>query len=152
MVWWKKRIQLEHHSQTPQLFFFSKRNKIYIQSCRIWHKYKRGDSWIAVMWWCHTTMYWSTFFFLSILYINPKVNFIFLITFRLKFVWLNSYFNTILIVITRQARSSNNMNARTTLWRCLGEQFNIKCVHKIKDKRKIIIRRVCCRLLWQTQL
>lgn len=90
------------------------------------------------------------FFFSFLLYINPKVNFIFLITFRLKFVWLNSYFNTILIVNTRQARSSNKnkkyMNAYI-IWRCLGEQFNINA-YKIKDKKKkiknkIIIRRVC---------
>lgn len=81
----KKDTTWTSFNKTPQLFFFLKEIK-YIQSCRIWHKYKRGDSWIAVMWWCHTTIYWSTFFSSSsfILYINPKVNFIFLITFRLK--------------------------------------------------------------------
>lgn len=129
MVWWKKGYNLNIiHKPLNYFFLFLKEIKyIYTQSCRIWHKYKRGDSWIAVMWWCHTTMYWSTFFSF-LLYINPKVNFIFLITFRLKFVWLNSYFNTILIVNTRQARSTNNMNAYIIIWRCLGEQFNIKCV------------------------
>lgn len=105
----KKGYNLNIIHKTPQLFFFSIKEIKYIHKAVVYDiNIKRGDSWIAVMWWCHTTIYWSKFFSSSfILYINPKVNFIFLITFRLKFVWLNSYFNTFLIVNTRQARSSN---------------------------------------------